>query len=195
MLLRTFGYAIVALSLSSLPTGCATPPGASPSKDPVSANPARIPPPLVVEWPFSEDPRLPEGYEATRRVQRVTFDSGSATLDAEARGALAISAENLRHNTLWHVLVVGFADRVDERDRAGELGQSRAESVKRFLESKGIDGSRVDVMGLGSKHAEGRDLQPETRNQDRAAEVWAFVPPEGLRASGPPHAPSGPGSR
>ena len=129
------------------------------------------------EWPYAEAPPVPDGHRVVGRIQRVSFGSGSATLDSEARGALANAVEEIRVNFGWTLLVVGLADKGGERGKATALSRSRADTVKRFLEAKGIDGSRVVGMGLGAAYADAEDYEPEGRRADRAAEVWAFDAP------------------
>lgn len=133
-----------------------------------------IPPP-VTEWPYDESPAAPSGMEAYQRIQRVSFATGSVTLDNESRGALNLAAETIAKNPRWHLVLVGAADTISESANAERLGNQRGDAVKRFLASKGIDDSRMSVMSLGARYAKGDKYSPETRARDRSVEVWAFM--------------------
>lgn len=136
--------------------------------------PATIPPPAppVHEWSYDEAPAVPEGMKPHQVLKNLTFASGSASIDAEGQGALMAAVTELKANTRWHVLAVGFAD---NRGESASVGQARAEAVMEFLRSQGIDAARISTMGLGTKYAKARDYEPGQQALDRRVEVWAFV--------------------
>ncbi len=133
-------------------------------------------PPPVSEWAYTEPPVVPDGFKAQQRVQRVSFGAGSASLGSEARGALSGSMELIEAQFQWHLLLVGFTDNAGEAGKADALARERTDTVRRYLEGRGIDGSRITTMSMGSRYAEGDQYTPETRARDRAVEVWAFRP-------------------
>jgi outer membrane protein OmpA-like peptidoglycan-associated protein len=104
----------------------------------------------------------------------VTFASGSGALDTEAEGALALVAEELKLNSKWKVLVVGFADKVGETAAGETLGSKRAQSVSNRLKTIGVPQERLHAQSLGSAYAEGDQWTKGAQKQDRRAEVWAF---------------------
>ena len=124
------------------------------------------------EWSYDEAPAVPEGMKPRQILKNLTFASGSASIDAEGQGALMAAVTELKTNTRWHVLAVGFAD---NRGESASVGQARAEAVAKFLQSQGIDAARISTMGLGTKYAKARDYEPGQQAMDRRVEVWAFM--------------------
>lgn len=147
-----------------------TPPGGG---SPAPAGEVHAPP---SSWPYPESPALAEGAEVHKLLKQVTFESGSATLNSEARGALGQAVDLLRQNTAWSALVVGFADARGEASRAARLSEQRAAAVSGFLASQGIDKSRVTVQAMGSAHAQAGPYEANQAEQDRRCELWAFTP-------------------
>lgn len=137
-------------------------------------SPATIPPPPppTREWTYSEAPAVPEGMKPHQLLKNLTFASGSASIDAEGQGALMAAVQELKTNTRWHVLAVGFAD---NRGESAGVGEARAEAAMKFLRSQGIDAARISTMGLGSKYAKARDYEPGQQALDRRVEIWAFM--------------------
>ncbi len=135
-------------------------------------NPEPVVIPEVTEWPYAETPPVPDGYDVRKQLLDVTFPAGSAALDAEARGALGEAIDQLKTNSAWHALVVGFSDGKNE---SGALARTRAEAVSKILASRGIDASRVSVLGLGSAYAKAGEFEPEQLTRDRRAEIWVFA--------------------
>lgn len=104
-----------------------------------------------------------EGVETVRSADRVTvrvpgdvlFDSGKADLKATSLRTLdkiaAVIQREYRTNT---IRVEGYTDtdpirRSKWRDNM-ELSRARAAAVERYLQRRGVDASRVQVVGYGS---------------------------------------------
>lgn len=132
-------------------------------------------PEVVSEWFYSEAANVPQGHKVHKRVQRVTFPSGSSALNTEGRGALRQTVEILKTNPRWHILIAGLADNQGETGNPMQLCDARAKSVRSFLVDQGIEETRISTMALGSKYAEGDKFQPVTVASDRRAELWAFM--------------------
>jgi outer membrane protein OmpA-like peptidoglycan-associated protein len=169
-----FGFILVAFVLG--PAGCTQKP--NPLTEPADgAN--RVPQPeppapvIVVEWPYEEPPEAPQGAELQKRLVQVSFEPGSTALDGEARGALGLKIEEIEVNPRWHLVVVGHADALEGRPDAMSAG--RAETVARYLRSRGILLERMSTMSVGSRYAKADKYQPTERGFDRSAEVWVFI--------------------
>ena len=79
------------------------------------------------------------------------FDYDQSDLREDARSALAANAEWLKRYPPVQILVEGHAD---ERGTAAynlALGDKRANAVKEYLSSLGIDGSRVRTVSYGKE--------------------------------------------
>jgi outer membrane protein OmpA-like peptidoglycan-associated protein len=83
----------------------------------------------------------------------VTFDTNSTELTNAARRQLDIVASALRNDRLveYRFTVEGHADPRGNSDSNLALSQGRAESVKRYLTSHGIDGDRLMAEGRGDR--------------------------------------------
>ncbi len=125
-------------------------------------------------WPYLERPAVPEAFRARRRLGSVTFARGSAVLNAEARGALASSAERARAHPRWQVVAVGFTDGVPEHAGSVRLSRARAEAAAAFLAARGVARSRIAVLGLGDRYALSDAGQFVILAPDRKVELWVF---------------------
>lgn len=81
---------------------------------------------------------------------RIYFDTDRARIRPESLGILSEVARTLnKNNHLVKLRVEGHADRRGPRDYNIDLSQRRAESVMRFLVSRGVDASRMEAKGYG----------------------------------------------
>jgi peptidoglycan-associated lipoprotein len=77
----------------------------------------------------------------------VYFTLGSFKLDNQA--ALAKAARWLKDSSDVQVVIEGHADPTGTHEGNMVLSQKRAESVRDFLVSAGVDQSRLEVMAYG----------------------------------------------
>jgi peptidoglycan-associated lipoprotein len=80
---------------------------------------------------------------------RVFFDEKSATLNDTAMATLNKQADWLSRYRMFDVTVEGHAD---ERGKAAfnvKLSQTRANAVRDYLASKGVEGARIRTIGRG----------------------------------------------
>lgn len=93
---------------------------------------------------------------------RVYFDYDRDALRDDAMATLDQKAAVLQANTGVTVTITGHTDErgTDEYNLA--LGQRRAAQVKRYLVSRGIDGSRLATQSMG-------ESQPAAQGSDEAA--------------------------
>jgi len=82
-------------------------------------------------------------------LDNVYFDTGKATLKPNSNKALNDLVEVLKLKTGMVIEIQGHTDNVGNPDDNLKLSQQRAEAVKKFLVSKGIDAARVSAKGYG----------------------------------------------
>jgi OOP family OmpA-OmpF porin len=147
MRLRTL---LAAASLSAF-FGCATqeaaPPAPAPAPTPApTPAPAAPPPPPVVQPAPPPAPRQPVSI-----ASRELFEFNKATLTPEARALLDKEViERMRDLASIRVIrVSGHADRVGGEPYNDKLSYRRAEAVKAYLVSKGVERTQIAVFAFG----------------------------------------------
>jgi len=114
---------------------------------------------------MSEPAPEPEVVAPVPVVQRFSqstdtlFDFGKSTLKPSGESKLDDLVNKLREANTDRVTITGHADRIGSREMNQELSESRAESVKAYLVSKGIQSDRISAMGKG-------ESQPVTSRDD-----------------------------
>lgn len=88
--------------------------------------------------------------ETVREIIRgVTFPTGSARLTKQAQTVLNVVANRLQREPRM-VEISGHSSSTGKPAMNMKLSQARAESVKKFLVSEGVDGSKISARGYGS---------------------------------------------
>lgn len=82
-------------------------------------------------------------------LDNVYFDSGKSSLKSKSFKALNDLVEILNIKNTMVIEIQGHTDDVGNADDNLKLSQSRAEEVKKYLISKGINSSRVSAKGYG----------------------------------------------
>jgi outer membrane protein OmpA-like peptidoglycan-associated protein len=97
----------------------------------------------------------------------VPFDSNSSALTAQASAQLAQLEIALNSATLGkdRFMVAGHTDAKGSAPYNKQLSLRRAEAVKSYLMSKGIDAGRLDAVGYGSEHPLAPDRPEDASNR------------------------------
>jgi outer membrane protein OmpA-like peptidoglycan-associated protein len=113
----------------------------------------------------------PESYSETEK-QSVTFEYNSSVLSSQAKSTLDSIANGLSgQRTNYMLELEGFTDsRGSEQYNIG-LSQRRAESVERYLVSKGLPLFRISIIGLGKDNPVADNKTDQGRAQNRRVEV------------------------
>ncbi len=86
----------------------------------------------------------------------INFDFDQAVIRPNDQGTLDRKATILGANPNVRVQIAGHADERGSDEYNLALGNRRAAAAKRYMENKGIDGSRMDVVSFGEE----RPLNP-----------------------------------
>lgn len=129
-------------------TAPAPTPAPTPTPAPAKPAPERIqtPQPRVEETPAPREKKVAKA-SASELHDEVYFGLGSAQL--ANKGRLAKAVKWLTENSDVHVVVEGHADPSGSADANMALSQSRAEGVRDYLVSNGVDGARIEVIPYG----------------------------------------------
>ena len=100
-----------------------------------------------------------------------SFEFNSAKLKESAYPKLDTLLTQMTEFPTSRWKIVGYADNVGPEDGNIKKSQSCAESVLDYFVSKGIQESRFEVIGMGSKDPVGDNSTPEGRTQNRRVEI------------------------
>ena len=140
----------------------APPPPPPPAPAPVAPRPAPAPAPVVVPAPVSEKVTF---------AADTFFDFNKSNLKPEAQAKLADLVDKTKGVNLEVIIAVGHTDAVGSDAYNQKLSIARAESVKNFLTSKGVEKNRVYTEGKGEKSPVADNKTAEGRAKNRRVEV------------------------
>lgn len=101
----------------------------------------------------------------------IYFDTGKATIQERSYGLLdEIAAVVNKNPQLLKIRVEGHTDDVGNDLSNLKLSQARAESVKAYLSSHGVDASRLDAAGFGEMKPKVSNDSEEHRAENRRVE-------------------------
>ncbi len=98
---------------------------------------------------------------------RVFFALDQADLTSEARSTLDRQAAWLKQYTNVSITIEGHADERGTREYNLALGERRANSVKSYLMSQGVDGSRIQTISYGKERPAVTESNPSGWAQNR----------------------------
>ena len=109
----------------------------------------RRPPPLLPPIASQTDLVVRAGSDT------ILFAPGSFDLDATARAVLVAQARALQTNPFIAVTLEGHGDPADTRNHALALGERRADAVRNFLVSLGMEPARLTIVSWGKERPAG----------------------------------------
>lgn len=104
-------------------------------------------------------------------LQGVTFPNGSSRLTTASRPILDQVAAALVANPTVKVEVGGHTDNAGSRATNVRLSQARANSVRVYLISKGVEGTRITAKGYGPDQPKVPNNSAANRAQNRRVEL------------------------
>ncbi|CCQ12283.1 18K peptidoglycan-associated outer membrane lipoprotein; Peptidoglycan-associated lipoprotein precursor; Outer membrane protein P6; OmpA/MotB precursor [Pseudoalteromonas luteoviolacea B = ATCC 29581] len=94
---------------------------------------------------------LREKYEALRQEQIIYFDFDKSTIQSQFTELLQAHADFLVKNPSVKVLIEGHADERGTPEYNIALGESRAKSVAKYLQSLGVSDSQISTVSYGEE--------------------------------------------
>ncbi|MDQ2820072.1 MAG: OmpA family protein [Pseudomonadota bacterium] len=131
---------------------------------PVVAMPEAAPTPAAVVAPVPTAEKVSYSADAF-------FDFDKAVLKPAGKTALDNLTGKLGSMNLEVVIAVGHTDSVGTDEYNQKLSVRRAESVKAYLESKGIESNRVYTEGKGEKQPVADNKTADGRAKNRRVEI------------------------
>jgi len=120
--------------------------------------------------------RTPDNQLKLNIPSDISFATGSAALKPELRTVLQQFAQGLKDNPGTLVRVVGHTDNVGTDALNNKLSLERADTVRDFLEDRGVSRSRVDVAGRGEREPIASNDTAEGRGKNRRVEIFLREP-------------------
>jgi OOP family OmpA-OmpF porin len=141
---------------------------AAPAPAPVTAAPAPAPAPAVT--PPAPAPQPPAATKVTYAADAF-FDFDKAVLKPEGKAKLDDLVGKVKGINLEVIIAVGHTDSVGNDPYNQRLSVRRAEAVKAYLVSKGIEKNRVYTEGKGEKQPVADNKTAEGRAKNRRVEI------------------------
>ena len=140
-----------------------------PPPAPVAEEPAPAP---VVEPAPAPEPEIARPAAHTKIIlQGEHFDFNKATLRPSGKEKLDDNAEVLNKYPDINVEIAGYTDSIGSDKYNMKLSKERAESVKKYLESKGVAADRMTIKGFGKTHPIASNKTKAGRAQNRRVEI------------------------
>ena len=126
----------------------APPPPPAPVVQPAPPPPPPPPAPVAKPEPKPEPPKKPT---VVNLASTGLFEFNKAVLTPEARTRLdsEVVAKLRDLSDVRFIIVNGHSDRLGSAQYNQKLSEKRAEAVRAYLVSKGVDASKVETLGFG----------------------------------------------
>jgi OOP family OmpA-OmpF porin len=116
---------------------------------------------------FIEDQSRPVDKTTWFDFDRLTFDTGTATLQDSSAEQLQNIAAILKAYPKVKVKIGGYTDNTGNKEANLRLAQDRAINVMHELVQRGIDPSQIEAEGYGEEHPVADNSTPEGRQKNR----------------------------
>jgi outer membrane protein OmpA-like peptidoglycan-associated protein len=99
------------------------------------------------------------------------FSAGSAELQSSAQTNLKNLASSLQRNPTTNVIIIGHSDNTGTSQQNMDISLQRANAVKTYLITRGVDAARITAMGRGGTEPIADNETENGRAQNRRVEV------------------------
>jgi OOP family OmpA-OmpF porin len=128
------------------------------------------PPPAPKPEPKPEAKPKPVAEKVTFAAD-VLFDFDKSVIKPEGRSKLDDLSSKMKGINLEVVIAIGHADSIGSDEYNQRLSMRRAESVKAYLTSKGVEPNRVYTEGKGEKQPVASNRTSDGRAKNRRTEI------------------------
>ncbi|MGQ0509310.1 MAG: outer membrane protein OmpA, partial [Betaproteobacteria bacterium] len=137
---------------------------------PKVAPPPPPPPPPAKPAPAPKPAPKPVAEKVTLAAD-VLFDFDKAALKADGKSKLDDLAAKVKGINLEVVIAIGHTDSIGADAYNQKLSVRRAESVKAYLVSKGVEPNRIYTEGKGEKQPVASNKTKDGRQKNRRVEI------------------------
>jgi outer membrane protein OmpA-like peptidoglycan-associated protein len=110
-------------------------------------------------------------YPKSLVLDNVEFASGKALLIGDSTKRLDVVVEYMAHKKSVKIEIAGYTDNVGDKKSNKKLSQQRADTVRDYLVSKGIDGERIKAVGYGDANPVAPNTTLEGQQKNRRIEA------------------------
>ena len=143
-------------------------PKPAPAPEPKPAPPP--PPPAPKPAPKPEAKPKPVAEKVTFAAD-VLFDFDRAVIKPEGKSKLDDLASKVKGVNLEVIIAIGHADSIGSDEYNQRLSMRRAESVKAYMVSRGVEPNRVYTEGKGEKQPVASNRTSDGRAKNRRTEI------------------------
>lgn len=119
-----------------------------------------------------EQPRFTRADITTNKKKIMQYATSNTTdLSKDMQDYLSALAEYMKANPNTEARLIGHTDNVGTEDEKQRISKQRATVAKRFLMSKGINGTRILADGKGDRETIADARTPEGRRKNRRLEI------------------------
>jgi peptidoglycan-associated lipoprotein len=90
-------------------------------------------------------------------IESVYFEYDSASLEQQARDAIAKNAQCMKERALGPVKITGYTDPRGTEEYNLALGDRRARAVEQYMNSLGVENNKLSTASMGEEMARGED--------------------------------------
>lgn len=109
---------------------------------------------------------------AAPNLGSIHFDTDKATLTPEGQATLTRAAEYMKQNPSAHLRVEGFTDSTGTESHNNDLSTQRAMATANFLQSQGIERSRLTGGGFGNSKPVDTNATETGKADNRRVELF-----------------------
>jgi len=160
-------YALIPLSLTFALSGCPKKQLVKKTTESTTETMVKISEPVETE----ELDVHGKEFEESSKLEKIYFDLDSSELSEEARNKLAANSTYLKKNKEAEFIVQGHCDERGTIAYNLALGQKRAQSVRQYYISLGLDPKKVGTLSLGEENPECKEPSEECWAKNRKGET------------------------
>ena len=115
----------------------------------------------------------PQDFNFARtQIVRISFSAGKTEIPNSSQVYLLSILKKLKEKPSSKIRIYGYTDNTGEYEDNVKISQKRAESVKDYLVSKGINGERIATAGFGPNKPIADNRTENGRRANRRIEVY-----------------------
>ncbi len=129
--------------------------------------------------PVKEEVKKKEPVEEPLKITaRIHFDFDKYNIKREYIPILNEVVKTIKENPYFKIRIEGFTDNIGPKEYNVRLAYKRAESVKRYLVSKGVPEDKIEIVGFGKERYIETNDNPIGRLTNRRVEFIVIKVPQ-----------------